>query len=120
MGSDEPTLSHAATHCELESELHVLQTGQVYIARNLSARKLCSKDEYINNYNLCAGVNIIGPISDVRQTSKDAKDAADEDSDLTEDTDQTIFNKDDDLRKDDKLAEDGGGHRNRLLQSGGS
>lgn len=113
---------HAATHCELESELHVRETGQLYIARNLSARKLCSKAEFMNNSNTCASENIIGPISDVKHTSKNAKDAADEESNLTEDGDEKVFDEDDDLQEDEPQSDsqDGGRRRNRILRSGGS
>ena len=62
-------MDSAATHCELDSEFHVRQTGQIYKAQHFSARHLCSEEKYLANSNLCAGKHIIGPISDVQHTS---------------------------------------------------
>jgi len=70
--NQEATLTQAATHCELDSEFYVRQTGQMYKADHFSARKLCSPEKYLENPNLCASEGIIGPISDVKQTSKNA------------------------------------------------
>lgn len=58
-------MDEAATHCELDPEFHVRQTGQIYKAAHFSARHLCSDDAHLNNSNLCAGIGIIGPISDL-------------------------------------------------------
>lgn len=64
----------AATHCILDSELHVLKTGQIYKAEHFSARKLCDKQNFMANSNLCAGENIIGPISDRQHLTQDESD----------------------------------------------
>ena len=78
-------MNEAATHCELDSEFHVRQTGQIYTASHFSARNLCSEERHLKNSNLCAGVGIIGPISDLQHTSNKIVDREDEDMGLEED-----------------------------------
>ena len=74
----------AATSCELDGELHVRQTGQIYKGSHFQARNLCGKDNINNNKNICASEGIIGPISDVQHTSLNKRDAQDEDDLLDE------------------------------------
>ena len=58
------------------------------------ARKLCHGESYLKNFNLCAGENIVGPISDIEQISKNAADKI-EQSDLDEEDDDEDFEWDD-------------------------
>ena len=48
----------------------------------------------MKNFNLCAGENIVGPISDIEQISKNAADKI-EQSDLDEEDDDEDFEWDD-------------------------
>ena len=80
-------MDKTATHCELDEEFHVLQTGQIYKASHFSARNLCSKDRYLKHSNLCAGIGIIGPISDLEHVSNKAVDMKNEEMGLKEDQD---------------------------------
>ena len=76
------------THCELEPELHVKRAGRVFHAKHFKARSLCSEDNYLANSHLCAGRNIIGPISDIAHISEQLEDMTQEDTDgLEEDED---------------------------------
>lgn len=84
-GKEQSVVSdEAASHCELDHELHVRQTGQIYKASHFSARNLCSAGNHLKNSNLCAGIGIIGPISDLQHTSEKREDARDEDEGLEE------------------------------------
>jgi len=78
-------MDEASTHCELDPEFHVRQTGQIYKAAHFSARNLCSEENHKKHSNLCAGVGIIGPISDLEHTSNKAVDMQDEEMGLEED-----------------------------------
>ena len=80
-------MTEAATACELDTELHVRQTGQIYKASHFKARTLCGKDVYMKNSNICAGEGIIGPISDVEHVSKIKADKAPVDDEYDEDED---------------------------------
>ena len=64
-----------STHCEIEAELFVEETGSYFKAEHFSARNLCSADKYKANSHLCAGENIIGPISDIEHVDKIPEDA---------------------------------------------
>ena len=78
-------LDHFATSCELESEFHVKETGQIYKAQHFSARKLCSAESNRVKSHLCAGEGIIGPISDIEFVSKIPADIRDIVESLNED-----------------------------------
>lgn len=69
------------------------------------ARKLCSEDNYLSNFNLCAGKNVIGPISDIEHTSKNKNDKSDEKG-LEEDDDDDDWEDDDDEDDFDILEDD--------------
>ena len=90
----------AASHCELDPEFHVRQTGQIYKSSHFSARELCNSVNYLKNSNICASEGIIGPISDILhlQIKKILDDLQDDDwYDEDEDDDE----EDDDWEDDD-------------------
>ena len=90
----------ASTHCVLDSELHVLQTGQIYKPGHFSARRLCAEDKFLQNSNICAGQNIIGPVSDVQHMSHDEDDRWEDDL-LDDDEDDFFFDEEDDFDEED-------------------
>ena len=51
------------------------ETGSYFKAEHFSARSLCSADKYMSNSHLCAGENVIGPISDSEHVDKIPSDA---------------------------------------------
>ena len=48
----------------------MLRTDEIFKAEHFKARKLCSEENFLDNSNICAGKNIIGPISDVQHVSR--------------------------------------------------
>ena len=93
----------AATHCVLDSELHVLQTGQIFKPDHFSARRLYSPIKFLEHSNICAGENIIGPISDVQHVTLDEDDIWDDpylDEDF-DDEDDEFFGDEDDVDPND-------------------
>ena len=111
----EPLEESAATHCVLDEDLHELQNGLIFKAGHFKARKLCSGENFLNNYNLCAGEKIIGPISDIVNLGEPEQfdelteqDFGSEDEDLFETEFKDIeewledWDDDDDLFEEDK------------------
>ena len=93
-----------ATHCLLDTEIHVRQSGLIFQSKHLMASKMCSEANWLKNGNLCTNEGIFGPISDVQHLSKDVIEGAivslEEDDDWYEDEwddeDDAWFDEDDD------------------------
>mmetsp|Transcript_10833 Transcript_10833/g.13647 ORF Transcript_10833/g.13647 Transcript_10833/m.13647 type:complete len:84 (+) Transcript_10833:2072-2323(+) len=47
VGSEKKADVTAATHCVLDDELHIRESGQIYKAAHFKARGLCSSEMYL-------------------------------------------------------------------------
>jgi len=66
-------LDLGSTYCEIEDEFLDTRENAFYRPSFFKASKLCDQvnDKYWQNPHLCAGNNIIGPISDLINTDDD-------------------------------------------------